>query len=145
MEKRLKIVAIVSFIILVAFFIKALMAKNFEFLGYWVAVTLLFFIVVKLADKFNFHILSVILFSLWAFSHMAGGLIYIGETRLYDLMLINIIGEPYNILRFDQVIHAFCYFAISILTYSVLKNYIKNLLCKNKGGFLFWKVFLLLS
>ena len=57
---------------------------------------------------------------------MAGGLIMIGKTRLYDLILIDILGDPFFILRYDQLIHAYCYFTISILVYFVLKRYIKK-------------------
>jgi VanZ family protein len=54
---------------------------------------------------------------------MAGGLIRIGGSRLYDIILIDIVGAPFFILRYDQAIHAYCYFAISVLVCFALSKY----------------------
>lgn len=126
MKKGLKSLVIITLLILVGFLIKAILAKNYEFIGYWVVLVVLFLIVVKLDKKFNFPLLGIGLFALWSILHMAGGLIKIGSTRLYDLMLINILGDPFFVLKYDQVIHAYCYFAIAVLVYFALKNYTKD-------------------
>lgn len=126
MKKELRNLVIITMIILVGFLIKAFTAKNYEFLGYWVVLVILFFVVVSLAEKFKLPTLSIALFSIWSMLHMAGGLIVINGTRLYDTILIPIIGDPFFILKFDQVIHAFCYVAITMLVYFAMKNYTKD-------------------
>jgi len=115
--------AIITLLVLIGFLVKALLAKNYEFIGYWVVLVILFLLVIWLDKKFNFPLTGIILFSIWSISHMAGGLLYVSGTRLYDLVLIPILGEPYFILKYDQLIHAYCYFAISILVYFALKKY----------------------
>jgi putative membrane protein len=126
MKKGMKSLVTITMIVLVGFLVKAFVAKNYEFLGYWVVLVALFFFVVKLDEKFNFPLFSIWLFAIWAMLHMAGGLIKIGTTRLYDLILIPILEDPYFILKYDQLIHAYCYVAISILVYFILKKYVIN-------------------
>lgn len=126
MKRGLKSLVIITMLVLVGFLIKALSAKNYEFIGYWIVLVILFLLVVKLDKKFNFPLVSLWLFAIWSMLHMAGGLIKIGSTRLYDLMLINILGDPFFVLKYDQVIHAFCYVAITMLIYAAMKNYIKD-------------------
>ena len=126
MKKGLKYITGITLLILIGFLIKALLVANYEFIGYWIVLVALFLLVVSLDKKYNFPLIAIILFAIWSIMHMAGGLIKISGTRLYDLMLINILGEPYNILKYDQVIHAFCYFAIAILVYFVLKYYMNS-------------------
>lgn len=126
MKRGLKSLVIITVIILIGFLIKAFIAKNYEFLGYWVVLVILFFVVVSLAEKFKLPTLSIALFAIWSILHMAGGLIVINGTRLYDTILIPLIGEPFSILKYDQVIHAYCYFAIAILSYFIVKKYVPN-------------------
>jgi putative membrane protein len=57
---------------------------------------------------------------------MAGGLLKINGLRLYDFIFFNLLGDPFFILKYDQVLHTFCYFVISILIYFILKNYVKK-------------------
>ena len=126
MKKELKWLVGITMLFLVGFLIKAIAVGNYEFIGYWVVLIALFFLVVSLEKKFNFPTWSIAFFAIWSVLHMAGGLMYFEGVRLYDLVLINILGDPYFILKYDQVIHAFCYFAISILVYFALKKYFKK-------------------
>ena len=126
MKKGLKSLVIITLLVLVGFLIKAFVDKNYEFLGYWIVLVALFLIVIRMDKKFNFPLFSIWLFSIWSVLHMAGGLIKINGTRLYDLVLIPILGDPFFILKYDQVIHTYCYVAISILVYFVLAKYMSN-------------------
>lgn len=126
MERGKKTVVWITLLILLGFLIKAFSVGNYEFVGYWVVLVVLFLIVVAMDKKYNFPLTAIILFAIWSVAHMAGGLIKIGSTRLYDYIFFEFIGDPYFILRYDQVIHTYCYLAISILVYFVLKKYIKK-------------------
>jgi len=111
-----------SFMVLLTATIYFLIQNNKEFLIY--AATLVVFIgILAVADtKFRFLTTAKWGFLIWMIMHMAGGSIYVGSTRLYDLILIPIIGKPYNVLKYDQVVHFFCYVVFTPLMYSVLKS-----------------------
>jgi len=61
-------------------------------------------------------------------SHMLGGSVYIGGTRLYDLVILPLVngGGELVILKYDQLIHAYCYVAIGILVYYALKKHVSK-------------------
>lgn len=126
MRKEVKLVSILTYVFLAALLVYFVMIANYEFIGYAVVVGILFYLILKLDENYKFPVVSIWLFAVWIVSHMLGGLVYIGGVRLYDLVLIPIIGEPFFILRYDQLIHAFCYFAIVILVYFVLKGNMKK-------------------
>ena len=139
MKKGLKPIVIITLLILIGFLIKAFLVGNYEFVGYWVVLVALFLLVVALDKKFDFPLIGIALFAIWSVMHMAGGLIKISGQRLYGLILIDIIGSPYFILRYDQAIHIFCYFVITILVYFALKKYFKKGK-KNKLGLIVFSI-----
>ncbi len=59
---------------------------------------------------------------------MLGGALYFGGTRLYDLVLIPLFngGGEFVILKYDQLIHVYCYVAFAILVYFMLKKHFKE-------------------
>ena len=126
MKKDLKWLVSIVLLVLFGFLIKAFSVGNFEFVGYWIVLVSLFLIVVKVSDKFKIPTWSIALFSVWSVAHMAGGLLRVNGGRLYDYIFVNILGDPFFILKYDQVIHTYCYFAISILVYFILRTYIKK-------------------
>ncbi len=115
-----------SALILAVFTIRYLFTKNFEFLTYTVTLGILIYLIAISDKKFNYSSLAKWGFAVWLFSHLAGGSFKIGETRLYDFILINFIGEPFNILRYDQVVHAFCYFVITLFVYAIVVSISKK-------------------
>ena len=52
--------------------------------------------------------------------HLAGGLATVGGVSLYALVLLPIVGESYYILKYDQLVHVYCYVVIAIVVYEVL-------------------------
>jgi putative membrane protein len=118
-----------------------LIKRNPEFLIY--AGTLIIFIgLLAWADR-KLHFLPIAKwgFLSWMIMHMAGGSLYIGETRLYDLILIPIFGAPYDVLKYDQFVHFYCYLVMTALMYSVLITIAKP----ESRGFLFYLVLALAS
>ncbi len=76
---------------------------------------------VFLLDKcFNFSLISLWGFNLWMVMLLAGGLATVGGVSLYVLVLLPIVGEPYYILKYDQLVHVYCYVVIAIVVYEVL-------------------------
>ena len=74
-----------------------------------------------LLDKcFNFSLIGLWGFNLWMVMLLAGGLATVGGVSLYVLVLLPIVGEPYYILKYDQLVHVYCYVVVAIVVYEVL-------------------------
>ena len=99
---------------------------NYEFLGYCSVIIILFTVIILTDKLYNYSLVSVWLISIWVAIHSFGGSIYIAGTRLFDIVLINIVGDPFFILKYDQFAHTFAFFTITIFCYYVLKKYIKK-------------------
>jgi len=128
MKKSLKLPTILIYLFLTVLLICFVMQGNYEFIGYAVVVGFLYYIVLRLDKKYNFPTSAVWLFAIWIVMHMLGGSVHINGTRLYDLILINLYngGGELVMLKYDQFVHAYCYFAISILVYFMLKKHMKS-------------------
>lgn len=98
-----------------------LIKQNPEFLIYAATLVILIGLLAWADRTMKFQPIAKWGFLAWMLMHMAGGSLYIGETRLYDLILLPIIGEPYSILKYDQFVHFFCYVVFTGLMFSVLK------------------------
>jgi putative membrane protein len=116
----------INTLILFLFSVIFILNKNYEFLLYIGTLFLGVYFLYVLDKKYNFSSLSLSLFSVWMFLHFCGGSVYLEGVRLYDTILIPLFGDPLFILKYDQVVHTFCYFVLTLLIYQVLKNYIKN-------------------
>lgn len=120
MKKDLSIIA--DIFILIVFTIMFILRKNYEFLFYAAVLGLLIWVLAATDKVFRYTKFAKWGFTVWLFSHVSGGAFYFNGTKLYDMILIHLIGAPFNILRYDQLIHAFCYFVITLLVYSVVKK-----------------------
>ncbi|MDD4290155.1 MAG: DUF2238 domain-containing protein, partial [Patescibacteria group bacterium] len=80
----------------------------------------------KTDKKFNYPQIAKIGFATWLLLHFLGGSLKINGIRLYDTILIPIFAEPLNIFRYDQLLHAFCYFVFVFFVYSIVKNNLKE-------------------
>ena len=119
MNKR-NIPIYVSAIILALCTIYFLFKGNFEFLVYAFTLFPLMWVIAKTDKMFNYPALAKWGFMVWMITHMAGGSLFFNGVRLYDTILFSWIGEPYNILRYDQLIHAFCYFVMALFVYAIV-------------------------
>ena len=111
---------LINMIILLCFTLYFLMRQNYEFLVYAATILVLIWFIAKTDKIFSYTSIAKIGFSVWLLLHLLGGSIYINGTRLYDMILINVLGEPYNIFKYDQAIHLFCYFVMTIFFYSIV-------------------------
>jgi putative membrane protein len=106
--------------------ILALLFKNYEFLLYAITVTFVIALLFATDQYFKYSKTGLWLFNSWLVLHILGGLAYYQGIRFYDLMLLDIVGEPYQILKYDQFVHFYCYIAISILMWSVVHKIAKD-------------------
>jgi len=128
MKKGLKLPTILIYLLLIGLLVYFVSLGNYEFISYAVVVGLLYYIVLRADKYYNFPVYAIWLFAIWVASHMLGGAIYIGGTRLYDLILIPLFngGGEFVMLKYDQAIHAYCYIAFAILVYYMLKKHFKS-------------------
>jgi len=98
--------------------------SNYEFIGY-VVVVLLLSILVAVSNahiKYPMYVLWGLLG--WAFLHMLGGVEIEPGRVIYTYQILNIIGEPYNILKYDQIIHIYGFFVGTLVMFNVIKKYL---------------------
>ena len=100
---------------------------NYEFLLYMFVLVILMGLVLW-SHRF-FHYSAGLLWALtvWAFLHLVGGgFEYADGQVFYNLMLFPVIGEPYNILKYDQAVHFFGFWTSAVLAFYVLRPSLKK-------------------
>ncbi len=121
----MKYPSIFVYLFLIIFSIYFALVPNYEFIVYIIIAGIAFYILIYLDRIYKFPTYSLWLIAIWVALHMFGGGLIISGKRLYATMLIPFIGSPYDILKYDQFVHAYCYVAISILIYYILKKHLK--------------------
>lgn len=112
----------INILIIAAFTVFFLLKGNYEFLFYAVTLGIAVYMIHRTDRVFHYSLTAQAGFNLWLLLHFSGGTFYIGGTKLYDLILVPVLGEPFNILKYDQVIHAYCYLVITLFMVSVVMH-----------------------
>lgn len=97
--------------------------RNFEFLIYSASIIVLLGIIHATDKYIGYSKLSLYFFDFWMLLHILGGYTFIAGIRTYDYIILNIVGDPFNILRFDQFVHLFCYIGMGLLMHDVVIKY----------------------
>jgi uncharacterized membrane protein YjdF len=109
-----------SFLLTGLLLVLTLVYRNYEFLLYAVTVAALVALLFATDRHFGFDRTALWLFNAWLVMHSLGGLASYGGVRFYDLLLIDLVGAPYHILKYDQFVHFYCYVVIAMLMSSVV-------------------------
>ena len=125
MEKKLIPLTIAAICSLLFFTMVILLKGNYEFLFYLFVFLLFMFIVYTAQPKIQLPLFVLWHLLIWAVLHLAGGNLSWQGTRLYDYILIDLIGEPYHIFKFDQLVHMYGFFAATLVAYYLLKPLLK--------------------
>lgn len=118
----MRIPFILAYALSAALFAWSLSAGNGEFLIYALVTTTLVFILHRSDRHFRFHPLVLWLFDLWVVLHILGGLFKVDGKVLYSTMLVEWVGEPYAILKYDQLVHVYCYVVVALILATVLNR-----------------------
>lgn len=121
LKKEQLIVLLVNLFALLGFVTIYLSRKNYEFLIYVGVIIFFLALILFTINRVNYPIRVLWGLTVWSILHMSGGSVYIGETRLYELMLLPIVGEPYHILKYDQFVHAFGFAVTTLVMYELVK------------------------
>lgn len=113
----------ISALILLIFTVLFIIKGNYEFLTYTVTIGILIYFLAWTDKFFSYSELAKWGFTAWLFLHLSGGFFYFGGTRLYDIVLIPLVGDPYHILRYDQLMHIFSYFILTMFTYFMIASF----------------------
>jgi hypothetical protein len=121
MDKKHIILLAINLAFLIGFGFSFLMNLNYEFLVY-VGVIIFFLVLIGLSlRKVDYTFGTLVGLTLWSALHLAGGGIYIGEERLYDIILFRI-SDKYPIWRYDQLVHIWGFGASTLLGFSLLRK-----------------------
>ena len=117
---------ILSFFLIGLLTLLTILFQNYEFLLYAITVAILIVILYKTDQYFKYKQLGLWLFNIWLILHILGGLASYQGVRFYDLILLDLVGDPYNIFKYDQLVHFYCYIVMSILMWSVIHKNMKQ-------------------
>ena len=118
-------IVVVNVLLLVVFTFIFMMRKNYEFMFY--ICEIIFFLLIIIASNRKVQYPNDILWGLtaWVAMHLSGGGLYVGGTKLYDVILIPL-SDAYKILKYDQVVHAFGFAVATLVMYQLLKLQLKD-------------------
>jgi putative membrane protein len=118
--KKLNLTTIINIILLLSFTVHFMIIGSYEFLLYAVTLFILIYLI-EMSDKFfNYSNLAKGGFTVWLLLHLAGGGLKIAGTRIYDIILIDLIKAPYHILKYDQMMHMLSFFVMTLFVYSII-------------------------
>lgn len=101
--------------------------QNFEFVMYLVVLLILASIVsYTYLRGVAYTKITLWLLSVFGLLHFLGGTSFTEGDIVYNLILIDLIAEPYSILKYDQAVHAFGFFTTTFVAYDVLKTNLKE-------------------
>ncbi|MDD2935350.1 MAG: DUF2238 domain-containing protein [Candidatus Pacebacteria bacterium] len=126
LTKSLKYLLAVNIAGILIFTYLFLARENYEFIIY-IAVIVFFLLVILFShERVNYPTGLLWGLTIWSYLHMAGGGLYLQGTKFYELMLFPIVGEPYNIFKYDQFVHAVGFWVATILAYHLIKPMMKE-------------------
>ena len=119
-------VIIVHSIALIVYTIIFFSRKNYEFLWYVCVIIFFMLLILFTNDKINYPNGLLWGLTIWSILHMSGGGIIINGNRLYELMILPIVGAPYHIFKFDQFVHIVGFYVATLAMYAVIKHRLKK-------------------
>ena len=114
-----------NLVMLVSFSTYFILSKNYEFIIYVGVIIALLSLIFYTKDRVHYPILCLWGLTLWALMHMAGGTIYLGGTRLYELILIPI-SDTYEIFKYDQFVHILGFGIATYIFYGILRSILRK-------------------
>jgi len=119
-------VVIVNLIYVPVFTVVALRNLNFEFLLYVGVVLMVGGLILWKQHAVRFDLPILWGLTIWGLMHLAGGNVRVGGEVLYNLILLPLVPEPYNILRYDQVVHTFGFGVATLVCHHLLRPYLRE-------------------
>jgi putative membrane protein len=118
----MRIQFICGYVLTGALLVWSLFSQNFEFLFYGITTVILVALLHKGDQHFSFGSNVLWGFNIWIILHILGGLLPVGDSVLYSFLLLDMVGEPYSILKYDQIVHFYCYFIAALLIWKIVSD-----------------------
>jgi len=125
-ESRLIPLVIVNVLVMLFFGTSYILKKNYEFMVYVGVIVFFILLIIYAHKRIDFPMIVYWGLTLWSFLHMSGGWFYFNGTRLYDIILVPIVGAPYHILRYDQFVHVIGFCVATLAMFYLIKPLIKD-------------------
>ena len=123
-------ILLINILALVVFSGFYLSRQNYEFLIY-IGVIIFFLLLILLTnDRINFPNTVLWGLTVWSLLHMSGGGLYFGGKKLYSIMLIPLVGEPYLIFKYDQFVHIVGFGTATLAMYYLIKPLLRQTIQK---------------
>ncbi len=117
---------IINLIIILIFSYIFIIKRNYEFIGYIGVIILALSLILISNKKINYPNFVLWGLTLWGLLHLAGGSVFISGTKLYEIVILNLIGEPYFVLKYDQFVHIVGFGVATLLAYYIIKPNLKT-------------------
>lgn len=99
--------------------------QNYEFILYIFVILFFLVLIMMTNEKIGFSKPVLWGLTIWGLLHMSGGGIMIGDHVLYKQMLYTF-SESYQILKYDQFVHAFGFAVATFVVYELLNPLLKK-------------------
>lgn len=124
MSKELRPLVLLHFLIVGGFTAYYLIEGGFEFMIYIGVILFFTWLIWVSRKKFNYPMPLLWGLAIWAWLHMSGGGIPVGDGVLYKWMILPL-SDTYPIFRFDQFVHFYGFGATAFLINTLLKPFVK--------------------
>jgi len=99
---------------------------NLEFLVYE-GVILFFMGLVALTDSKVLYPKGLLWgLTIWAQLHLAGGGLFLGGQKLYEKILVPLVGAPYHLFRYDQLVHILGFGVCTLLVWHLIRPLLRK-------------------
>jgi uncharacterized membrane protein YjdF len=113
-------ILIINIVFLLIFAIIYISMKNYEFILYIGVIIFFLGLIVATNKRVDYPNAALWGLTLWALMHMGGGSLYIGGTKLYELILIPL-SDKYEIFRYDQLVHIVGFAVATVLMFAIIR------------------------
>jgi putative membrane protein len=103
----------------------ALARLNYEFVIYGLVIVFFFALIVVGQRRVEFTLLVLWGLTAWGLMHMAGGTVFLGGRRLYDILLLPIMRDV-GILKYDQLVHTVGFGFATLVAYHLLRSNLRE-------------------
>lgn len=125
LTRRERPVLIANLIYVPIFTVVALRNLNFEFVLYIGVILFVGALILWKQRTVQFGIPILWGLTIWGVMHLSGGNIRVGDSVLYNQILLPLVPDPYHVLRYDQVVHTFGFGVATLLCHHLLRPHLR--------------------
>jgi hypothetical protein len=119
MKKEHLVLLLVNLALLAGFSINFIARQNYEFIIYICVILFFLGLIGFTRKKVDYSLCALIVLTIWAALHLAGGGLSVGGERLYDVILIPL-SQTWPVFRYDQFVHIWGFGAATLVMFDVL-------------------------